>query len=306
MKNYNKLLPKYKQFNVDWLLGTVCNYSCSYCSPGLHDGRYKFIDIKLAKNLLKKLVQKHKDKKLIFIISGGEPTLWADLPEFMDAAKKNNAEVQLITNGSKSINWWYEFSNLIDLAVISFHWEFASPNHIEKVCKTIRANHNTHVKVNILVKIGKFEESYALAEKLHKNVPGILIELRPIRKHHGMYLIDYTDEQLERLKNKNRFGSFHRSNKYQRIFNDYGELFNPDMSILKKENCWKGWECHIGLESLKIMPDGNIYRGTCETGGVIGNVSGEIELPTKPIICDKDFCRCVTDIRTTKKRVQNG
>ena len=303
MKNYDKLILKYKHFNIDWLLSTICNYNCSYCAPVLHDGKHKFIDINLAKNLLIKLSEKHKDKKLIFIISGGEPTLWADLPEFMTEIKRNNAEIQLITNGSKSINWWNKFSYLIDLVVISFHWEFANPNHIENVCKTIRAKYDTYIKVNIMVMPEKFEESYILAENLYKKVPGIFIELRPLRKNQGMYLADYTNEQLEKLKEKNRFGSFHSHNEYQRMFNDRGEIFSPDIAILKKENCWKGWKCYIGLESLKIMPDGNIYRGTCETGGVIGNILNKIELPTEPIICDKDFCRCVTDIRTTKERI---
>lgn len=303
MVNYNKLIPKYKHFNVDWLLSTVCNYSCSYCSPSLHDGKYKFIDIKLAKKFLLQLVKEKAEKDLIFIISGGEPTLWSDLPEFMSTAKENNAEIHLITNGSRSVEWWDRNAKNVDLAVISFHWEFGNPDHIIDICKIVRAKHKTRLKINILLMPEKIDESYELAERLEKNIPGILIELRPIRQNHGMYLIPYTNEQLERLRNKNRFGHFFGNYKYQTIYTNKGELFEADLAILNKENCWKGWKCCIGLESLKIMPDGNIYRGTCQTGGVIGNVSGEIELPTEPIICDRDFCSCVTDIRTRKEKL---
>lgn len=303
MKNYNKLVPIHNMFNVDWLLGTVCNYRCSYCWPTLHEGEYPFIDIDLAKRFVSQLTKKHPDKHFIFILSGGEPTLWKDLPGFLKFLKEHNAEINLITNGSRSISWWDKYGGLIDLAVISFHWEFANSDHIENVCRSLRQNYNTLVKVNILVKEEKFKESYDLAERLSINVPGIVVDLRPIRLNHGMYLIEYKEEHLEKLKAKSRFGNFHIKHKWQEVFTDTGERFEPHISIIKKENCWKGWKCYIGLQSLKVMYDGNIVRANCDVGEHLGNINGKFTLPDKPIICDKEFCSCVTDIRTRKEKV---
>jgi len=303
MKNYNKLIPKYNFFDVDWLIGTICNYNCSYCAPYLHDGKYKFIDIEVAKKFLLQLKKEKQDKKLVFIISGGEPTIWNGLPEFISLAKENNIEIQLITNGSKPIEWWETNGGNIDLLVVSFHWEFGDPKHLEQVCLTLREKFKTHIKVNILLKKEKFEESYKLASKLEKNIPGIIIELRPLRQHHGMYLIDYSKEQLDRLKNKNRFGRFLEKHKYQIVYTNNNEVFKPDLSIIKKENCWKDWECYIGLENLKILFDGTVMRGNCDLGEPLGNIYTGVTLPTKPIICNRDFCKCVTDIRTTKIKI---
>ena len=303
MKNYNKLIPLYNMFNVDWLIGTSCNYKCSYCWETLHEGEYPFVDIDLAKKFVHKLTNKHPDKHFIFILSGGEPTLWKDLPDFLKVLRDCNAEINLITNGSKSIDWWHKYGGLIDLAVISVHWEFANLDHIENVCKVLRQNYNTCVKINILVKEEKFEESYKLAERLSSNIPGIVVDLRPIRLNHGMYLIEYKDEHLAKLKEKSRFGNFHFKHKWQEVFTDTGERFEPHLSIIKKENSWKGWKCYIGMESLKVFYDGTILRGNCDAGGPIGNINGDITLPDEPIICDKELCSCVTDMRTRKEKI---
>jgi len=302
-KKYNKITPKYNLFNIDWLIGTVCNYNCSYCGPYLHDGKYKFVDLQIAKDFLLQVKKEKPDKDIILIISGGEPTLWKDLPEFMRFSRKRNIEIQLITNGSPSVKWWVENAMNIDLIVISFHWEQANPKHIHDVCLTLRNKYKSHIKVNILVKKEKFEESYELAKYLEKNIPGIIIELRPLRIEHGMYLIDYTDEQLKRLQTENRFGGFLERHRYQIILTNNGEVFRPDLSIVNKENCWKGWECHIGLESLKILYDGTVMRGNCDNGNPLGNIFNGITLPSDPIICNRDFCKCVTDIRTTKMKI---
>jgi len=304
MKNYNKLLSKYNFFDVDWLIGTKCNYNCSYCASYLHDGKHKFVDIKDAKRFLLQLKKEKPNEQIVFIISGGEPTLWKDLPEFMKFAKENQIEIQLVTNGSKPLQWWIDNAKYIDLFVISFHWEYADPEHIKLLCSTLREKFKSHIKVNILVKEDKFKESYDLAESL-ETIPGILIELRPLRQNHGMYLIKYTDEQMNTLKKKNRFGGFKEKHKYQIMYTDRMELFKPDIAILNKENSWKGWECNVGLENLKVLFGGEVVRGNCDIDKSLGNIHTKVKLPTEPVICNRDFCKCVTDIRTTKKRIED-
>jgi organic radical activating enzyme len=73
------------------------------------------------------------------------------------------------------------------------------------------------------------------------------------------------------------------------------------------KNNWKGWECSVGLNSLYIDFDGNLWRGTCRVGGFLGNINvatgidcGE-ELKTGNwITCTKNLCSCGADMNSPK------
>lgn len=66
-------------------------------------------------------------------------------------------------------------------------------------------------------------------------------------------------------------------------------------------NKWKGWWCSAGIRSLYINHDGNIYRGTCETSGLRGNIYNTgIGKNYKWIECDKEVCACGSDMQSPK------
>jgi hypothetical protein len=207
-----------------------------------------------------------------------------------------------MTNGSKSVSWWKKYSHLIDGSLISYHWENANKNHIIEVAKIARKN-GVFVKINILLKKEKFEESYILGKEIAESLDEVLVELRPLRLHHGIRLIEYTDKQLKTLKETNRFGNMPQGLVTQRIFSDSGEIIYPDQIMLEKKNCWKGWNCYIGTTCLKINCDGVVLRGNCDVGEPLGTIYNEdFKIPTEPVICDKDFCKCVTDIMIRKEK----
>ena len=69
---------------------------------------------------------------------------------------------------------------------------------------------------------------------------------------------------------------------------------------------FEGWICGIGLESIDIKSNGDMYRGTCRVGGKIGHVDDtEWNLPTNFIACDKTSCTCVADIKSTRYKDEN-
>jgi hypothetical protein len=83
----------------------------------------------------------------------------------------------------------------------------------------------------------------------------------------------------------------------------------PDMPRLKHANDviklhlnqYKGWTCNAGIESLMINWDGEVHRATCRVGGSLGNVyNGTFVTPSDPIVCDRNFCTCASDIPLTK------
>ena len=302
MKNYDKLIAKSNFFIVDWLVGSVCNFNCSYCMNALHDNKHPFVDVEIAKRFVENITKKHEDKVVVFILSGGEPVLWKDLPELMRFIKQKNGEVHIISNGSKRLEWWEENTKMMDVVLLSFHWDYSDQDKIMKVAK-IAVRNEVSVKVNILATKEMFDETYELAERMAHMVPGAVCEVRVIRKDHGGEMIDYTEEQVERLKERIRFGWPRYGKIYQTVYTDAGEKFTPQDAIINQKNCWKGWKCYIGIETLKVSIDGTILRGNCGVGGPLGNINGEVKFPDEPVICNQDLCGCVTDIKTTKERM---
>jgi hypothetical protein len=68
-----------------------------------------------------------------------------------------------------------------------------------------------------------------------------------------------------------------------------------------KSNNFKGWECGIGLESLFVNYDGNVQRGNCGVGGIIGNIANDIDWPNESVTCNKSECHCVADLLISKR-----
>ncbi len=72
--------------------------------------------------------------------------------------------------------------------------------------------------------------------------------------------------------------------------------------LSKKLSFWKGWHCSIGIQHLYIDYDGNVFRGTCREGGILGNVysSPNILVDDSWIVCGKHICSCGADMAAPK------
>ena len=78
-----------------------CNFRCGYChNPGLVIPE----QIKKSQNVdvpeLLDWIRKHKKLLDAVVVTGGEPTLHNQLPDFLDIIKNMNLEVKLDTNGT--------------------------------------------------------------------------------------------------------------------------------------------------------------------------------------------------------------
>jgi hypothetical protein len=89
-----------------------------------------------------------------------------------------------------------------------------------------------------------------------------------------------------------------------KVGKDTKTLVKPGHIIAQGENNWFWWECHIGIESLVIKFNGDIYRWQCRVGGKIGSIyeADTISFPTSWVQCNKRVCSCAGDVLTTKKR----
>src|SRR5437879_11920228 len=56
---------------VEWEMSSVCNYSCSYCPPQLHDGRVRWPDFDVALQFCRRVFEHYRSLDITFLFSGG-------------------------------------------------------------------------------------------------------------------------------------------------------------------------------------------------------------------------------------------
>jgi len=301
--------PAHKDwFVVNWCLGNTCNFECSYCPVGLHDGSIKWPNIDQVKEFVTRIVQQVYPRRVYFEFTGGEVTLYKHFSALCQHIYDLDAKVGLISNGSRTIRWWEEHKKYFDHICLSFHPEFADEKHFIDVVKIMSRQLRTHV--NIMMKPEKFDFCYAVANKV-KDVGNISIALQPLIHDFGDQLYDYTDIQKRILDKQHdlitKHIKFDTSFEYYRgamktISKDGEEkISSAHRFIAHKTNDWSGWKCYSGVEQIIVDMEGNIFRGWCKVGGLIGNVMDpEFMVPTEPVLCNKTMCHCNFDIMSTK------
>ena len=124
-------------FNISWILGRFCNYSCSYCWPYAHSDKLDFKDIQTYKTVVDNIKQQARDngfRHFHWSFSGGEPTAYKDLLELIhyldDGPKTPYQSIHMTTNLSPGSKWWNTWCKNTELLqrrsiTASFHDEFA-------------------------------------------------------------------------------------------------------------------------------------------------------------------------------------
>ena len=265
--------------NIRWAPNNVCNFKCQYCFPDAHAGTYK------SPNDLETLIKNfrhlfdyyklnlNKDKFHLFL-SGGEPTLWPKLGEFIKQIKEqHNVYITLVSNGSRTVRWWKEYGDYIDDAVLSFHVAQGDIDHHISVADSL---HSLGKKVTVLVLMDPtiWDKSVESIEYMKKNSKHCWV----IQAKEVVNFLSYTADQKRFLsiENKRNPGIFWFIKNYSLLINgtmrsteSVAELSNgskfsatSDSYINKDLNRFLGWTCHIGIESLYINWTGDL-QGSC-------------------------------------------
>ena len=298
-------------FVVNWCLGNTCNYKCSYCPTALHDGSMRWPRLEVIKNFIMNVKAQHPGKKLYFEFTGGEVTMYKHFIEVCQFCKEQDVKVGLISNGSRTVRYWEENKQYFDHVCLSFHPEFADPEHFIEIVKTINEDVRTHV--NIMMSPDKFDFCYDVANRV-KDLGNISMALQPLIHDFGDTLYDYTDAQTEIFSKQHELIVKHIKHTKQfeyyrgamRAVNDQGQsaVAGAHRFISNKTNDWSGWKCYAGVEQLTVDMDGTVRRGWCKVGEVIGNIFDLLlKLPKAPIICPKTMCHCNFDIMCTKEKI---
>lgn len=290
---------------VDWDMSSICNYDCYYCNEEIHDGKVKFPDIQVAKNVIDKINLEYKNVKdhVYFNLLGGEPTAWKHLEEFSYHVKKDNSKniLQLLTNGSRSLRWWKKHADFIDKIIVSVH--VAQCDIKELVDKFNIMIDNIDIEFQIAMDVKIFDKCVEYYNYAYDNLDEkIGVRAKPLKiLLGGPELMPYTDSQKRTMHGlREKYGEHRR---------EYGSPMlqdNEPVNILKliteHQNNWKGWACWIGIDTINITREGNVKIGAwCNPDLILGNIKNlNFKIPMKPVICKYDTCGCWTDIHTTK------
>ena len=296
---------------VDWDMSSVCNYDCYYCNEEIHDGKVKFPDIQVAKNVVDKINLEYKEKDYAYFnLLGGEPTAWKYLEEFSYYVKKDNNKniLQVLTNGSRSLRWWKKHAKFIDKIIVSVHVAQCDIKELVNKFNTIVNEIDIDFQIAIDIKI--FDKCIEYYNYAFKNLNDkIKLRPKPLKVLiGGPELMPYTNLQKRTMQElQERHGKHRRIYGSPMIQDDDLCVGNEQIVdivklITNEENNWEGWACWIGIETINITRYGNVKIGAwCNPDLVLGNIKDlSFKIPMKPVICKYDTCGCWTDIHTTK------
>ena len=297
---------------VNWNLGNMCNFKCSYCPSSLNDGSFGWNDFDVVKAFIDSVVEHYVPRKIYFEFTGGEVTLWKDFVKCAKYIKEIGHDIGFISNGSRSIRWWDKNKTLFDHVCLSFHPEQGDPAHFVEVVKTMSQYCRTHCNVMMHWDTEIWKTCVAVADEL-VNIKDISLALQPLIIDFGDTLYSYTKEQTDYIDQQwTNLGSKIQYNKSWKVYRGSMDMIDDVNNLVEnrsahrfindKSNNWEGWDCWAGAEQFVVDFDGSIMRGWCRVGGVFGNIKtpDDIRWPTGPVRCNKNMCHCNFDIMCKK------
>jgi len=293
MKKVTEITSSSKGVVVEIDVGHICNYKCPYCFI-VQSPEDSWIDY----NSLEKFVKRVKPKQII--LSGGEPTYHPKISQMMKAFK--DSQLDLITNGSRSLEWWKEHYKYIDSLVFSYHSDFAV---LEEFIQKIKfLSQHIVVTINIVAIDNKMNEIFNVISEFRK-IDNVYCMIKP-------YIVDgKAFNNQDTLRHTGiTFSPLKRTLPPQNYIKMYevveGKkmLIKPQRLISDGRNTFRGWNCWKGIDLLRVFSDGNVCGASCDLGEnkSLGNINSQVRLPTNPSVCTHDTCFCITDLRLTRKK----
>lgn len=326
-KKIKKIL-KSNRVIVTWILNNVCNYSCRYCPPDLHNGKNYKIEWEEIKDFVDHIIETYStdNRKIEFNLSGGEPTMSPFFPELIKRIYDLGHVCRLTTNLSRTPRFVEENFKYLFSVSCSFHPHFEFKNNTaDQFLEKIKISSKlTMTSIRLMMDPMYWDQCIDFIERVRRETT---VELEPvmIETNYGGNVtklcdIAYTEEQLEWFKNykfkrinkpiildyrdKLSYRDFssdaiveYESGKLERFF-AFQELINNGQTKFFK------YVCNIGESSLYISPTGDIKKANCHVGGVWGNRQEWKKINwgrlTEPVICSQLECSCGADMPITK------
>lgn len=310
MSNLIEIQGPYNVFQIDWTVSNICNYNCNYCADDAKIGNNTWPDIEIVSKILYRIKKLHPNKLFSYNLLGGELTLWKDFINFIDNIRNitPNSNIRLLTNGRMPSTYWEKNGRKFDSIQFSFH---ARQTDLNKFIENLKICSCKDINVFLMMDPTHWKKCVVAFDLIKEQVSNVRsVAAKPIdnrAKSYDSKLVTYTQDQINWMKNNKINTSIKKSldNKIVGIYKDSNKkIVDPFQLILNKETNWKGWTCNIGVDKLSFRTNGEITGGSgCLVGGVVGNWRKNVLNLKKlnPVICDKDYCFCGSDIEISKK-----
>lgn len=325
--------PKSKYYDnivkVEWFIGLLCNFSCSYCAEfarsGFADKEKIFHGIEILK---KKLV----GRTPLILLGGGEPSIHPAIFEIAEKIFESNFKLSMISNGSRASEDYIELMKYMEGITFSVHFEQKyekTLNSIDAVKKYIKINPEKYLLVNVMMAAGYFDKAKEVIKYLEDNeIDFIVRRIRPLIDENGLPVLPevaksrivslvssdksdeqkndwgyYTEDEIHFLNSRVYLAKQNSEEIWQDASGNFERNFSNSNEIsIRKLNQFKNWICNIGIERLHIYNSGDVFRNTCKVGGKLGNIYEDFNFPEKPVICSKEVCTCAWAINVSKVR----
>jgi organic radical activating enzyme len=261
--------------------------------------------------------QKKQGKKITLVLTGGEPTTYKHLPDIIEVLDPEIYTV-LISNGSRSVQWWQNLKRIPDNVILSTHNEtdigkivalgeflLARECDVRFNCSMDAEDWDASVKryeiirdkfgnranrkvINALDANGKRKDpqSYTESQRNYLTTQDSTHDTTPeITKLHVAKWKSKTFDKISLINESDEKEEFNR-------------IYARNWIIRNDLNHFTGWKCHAGQETICVVPSGIVYAGICGIK-LIGDLSN-VQLLTEPVICTKSTCIAPGDVVITK------
>lgn len=280
---------------VTWEISNKCNYSCWYCPAHLHSGSTSWPDLEKSLLFFDKLSRINDN--VVVTITGGEPTLWPKLTEFLEKTP-DNVFTEIVTNGSRTISWWKRVKKSLDRVVLSFHPNTADIDHFLSVATLLQEDQDIDVFTMLLYDSSQELKLNDVSVRLREN--NIDYQYKPIYPDFGPIMLNYDDVQRSRILDDYYVSTKKRKKQLKpssHIIVD-GEKTTIKHLLINQLNNFQGFSCLAGSKRFHISYEGTVYVGSCLAMS-LGRLGDSIVL-NEPIICPKNSCRCFDDVKVKK------
>lgn len=210
-----------------------CNYACTYCTVCTKFDFAKVFPKASEKRVEQWLVALDKLPPAMIYISGGEPFLYAGLPELVNNLPKKHQLLGIVSNVSLPASVYRKIKNRFHLNA-SFHREFVSAENF--ITRVKELQEFIHVHVNIVA--------------TRENLPVISSIDELMETHHiSLHVDPYVDHE------------FNYSTQEEALLKKYTQA---DRKSLVDFNDFNPKQCSAGRNYINLMPDGQVF--TCAAG----------------------------------------
>jgi hypothetical protein len=300
-------------FNISWILGRFCNYSCTYCWPYARSDMPDHLEYNVYTNTvdeIKKQAIANGFNQFHWSFSGGEPTAYKQLINLIRHIEQDTdspyQSIHMTTNLSPGSKWWKTWcdatANLQRRSITaSYHDEFAREQEFGDKCLQLMYE-CVFVTVNQVMVPEKFYELYERCERLHQR--GINVTLKPQSDLTASHVVDgYTDEMIylmrtgfpQKLPSEDLY-QIRLNDGIKDYYLDQAERFNAFGF-----NKFQGWHCNAGYQSI-VIREKEVRRAYSCKEQILGTLTDGFKLFDSPKLCVTQTCVSSADSKIPKRK----